>query len=246
MNSLQGKTAVVTGATRGIGYAIATVLLNRGCSTFITARNKSAVDEAVSQLSRNRSAASGSGVRVAGGACDVRMPDSVSGMMRAAVEELGGLDVLINNAGIGSHSNVADMSIDEWRNTIDTNLSGVFYCCHEAIPRMKQRGGGFIINIGSLAGRNAFPGGSAYNASKFGLIGFSEALMQEVRYDHIRVSCVMPGSVNTSFGRSGVQEPEQTWKLWPEDVAQVVVDLLEMETRALPSIVELRPSEPKK
>src|SRR4030095_13312568 len=121
--------------------------------------------------------------------------------------------------------------------------SGVFYCCHEAIPLMRSRGGGYIINIGSLAGKNAFPGGAAYNASKFGLIGFSEALMQEVRYDHIRVSYVMPGSVNTDFGRSREQGPSDTWKLWPEDVATVVVSLLEMEPRALPSRVELRPSE---
>jgi short-subunit dehydrogenase len=111
---------------------------------------------------------------------------------------------------------------------------------------MKRRGGGYIINIGSLAGKNAFPGGSAYNASKFGLIGFSEALMQEVRYDHIRVSYVMPGSVNTRFGSGGEQEPSETWKLWPEDVATVVMDLLSMDPRALPSRVELRPSEPRK
>src|SRR4029434_10620358 len=135
---------------------------------------------------------------------------------------------------------------DEWKATLETNLSGVFYCCHEALPLMKRRGGGYIINIGSLAGKNAFPGGAAYNASKFGLIGFSEALMPEVRYDHIRVSYIMPGSVNTEFGRGGEEKPSNTWKLWPEHVAEVVVDLLEMDPRALPSRVELRPSEPKK
>ena len=138
------------------------------------------------------------------------------------------------------------MPVEAWQATIETNLSGLFYCCREAIPAMKRRGGGYIINIGSLAGKNAFPGGAAYNASKFGLIGFSEALMQEVRYDHIRVSYVMPGSVNTLFGDSGEQQPSETWKLWPEDVANVVVQLLEMDPRALPSRVELRPSEPQK
>src|SRR5205814_7091512 len=129
---------------------------------------------------------------------------------------------------------------------IDTNLSGVFYCCHEALPLMKQAGGGYIINIGSLAGKYAHAGSAAYSASKFGLIGFSEALMQEVRFDHIRVSYVMPGSVNTGFGDSGEQQPSETWKLWPEDVANVIVQLLEMDPRALPSRVEIRPSEPKK
>ena len=138
------------------------------------------------------------------------------------------------------------MSVEEWNATIETNLSGVFYCCHEALPLLKQNGGGYIVNIGSLAGKNTFPGAAAYCASKFGLIGFSEALMQEVRHDHIRVSYVMPGSVNTTFGRGGEQDPATTWKLSPADVASVVTNLIEMDPRALPSRVELRPSEPKK
>jgi NAD(P)-dependent dehydrogenase (short-subunit alcohol dehydrogenase family) len=167
-------------------------------------------------------------------------------MFARVKQALGGLDVLINNAGIGSHNYVEGMSAKEWDSTIQTNLSGVFYCCHEALPLMKQRGGGYIINIGSLAGKNAFPGGAAYCASKFAIIGFSEALMQEVRYDHIRVSYVMPGSVNTSFGRSGEQDPATSWKLASADVATAVVNLIEMDPRALASRVELRPSEPKK
>jgi 3-oxoacyl-[acyl-carrier protein] reductase len=138
------------------------------------------------------------------------------------------------------------MPVGEWSATIETNLSGVFFACHGAIPIMKRGGGGYIINIGSLAGKNAFAGGAAYCASKFGLIGFSEALMQEVRYDHIRVSYVMPGSVNTSFGRGVEQDNATTWKLQPEDVATAVINLLEMDPRALASRVELRPSEPKK
>jgi short-subunit dehydrogenase len=136
------------------------------------------------------------------------------------------------------------MEATEWQATLETNLTGVFYCCRQALPLMKERGGGYIINIGSLAGKNAIPGMAAYCASKFGLIGFSEALMQEVRHDHIRVSYVMPGSVDTGFG-GGRREGSASWKLAPEDVAEVVVDLLEMEPRALPSRVELRPSEPK-
>lgn len=242
MSWINNKSAVVTGSTRGIGLAIARALLEKGARVFITARTASDVTRVVSQLR----ALNGDATRVSGTACDVRDHAQVARMIDEAVRAFGGLDILVNNAGRGSHNYVEAMSAEEWRATLETNLSGVFYCCHEAIPHLKRAGSGYIINIGSLAGKNAFPGGAAYNASKFGLIGFSEALMQEVRYDHIRVSYVMPGSVNTSFGRSGEQDPASTWKLWPEDVAEVVLNLLEMDPRALPSRVELRPSEPKK
>jgi 3-oxoacyl-[acyl-carrier protein] reductase len=176
----------------------------------------------------------------------VRSYDDVRALLEETERAFGGLDILINNAGVGSHSHVEQMSVDEWSATIETNLSGVFYFCHEAVPIMKRGGGGYIINIGSLAGKNAFAGGAAYCASKFGLIGFSESLMQELRYDHIRVSYVMPGSVNTGFGRGREQDPATTWKLLAEDVAEVVVNLLETDPRALASRVEIRPSEPKK
>ena len=151
--------------------------------------------------------------------------------------------MLINNAGVGLFSNIADMSVEDWQTIIDTNLSGVFYCCHAAIPQLRKRGGGWIINISSLAGKNPFTGGAAYCASKAGLNAFSEALMQEVRYDDIRVSYVMPGSVSTGFsgrGDSGIAD----WKLAPDDVAQVVLDLINHPARSLPSRVELRPSKP--
>jgi len=240
MTRIEGKSALVTGATRGIGLAIVHALAGRGAGIFLCARRKDDVERTVAALRPKGTE------RVAGTACDVRDFDQVRAMIRQAVKELGGLDILVNNAGVGSSSYVEQMPVDEWRATLETNLSGVFYCCHEALPLMKRRGGGYIINIGSLAGKNAFPGGAAYNASKFGLIGFSEALMQEVRHDHIRVSYVMPGSVNTDFGREKEHKRTSTWKLWPEDVAEVVVNLLEMDPRALPSRVELRPSEPKK
>jgi 3-oxoacyl-[acyl-carrier protein] reductase len=239
MSSIRDKSALVTGGTKGIGRAIATALLDRGARVFICARKKDELDQAVKELREAY------GERVYGTACDVRDAEQVKAMFELAESLMGGLDILINNAGIGSHSYVEQMGPDEWRATIETNLSGVFYCCHEALRLMKP-GGGYIINIGSLAGKNAFAGGAAYCASKFGLIGFSEALMQEVRHDHIRVSYVMPGSVNTSFGRSGREDPETTWKLLPEDVATVVIQLLESDARALASRVELRPSEPKK
>ncbi|HXG64873.1 MAG TPA: SDR family oxidoreductase [Blastocatellia bacterium] len=240
MGRLEGKSAVVTGGTKGIGLAIARALLKRSAKVFICARNDAEVEATVAELKR------GYGPSVLGAVCDVRDYEQVQALFAEAGRAFDGLDVLINNAGVGSFNNVEQMPADEWRTVIETNLSGVFYCCHEAIPLMKGRGGGYIINIGSLAGKNAFAGAAAYCASKFGLIGFSEALMQEVRYDHIRVSYVMPGSVNTGFGRHGEEDAATTWKLLPEDVAQVVVGLLEMDPRALPSRVELRPSEPKK
>ena len=240
MSNLKGKSALVTGGTRGIGLAIATALLEGGSRVFICARKRDELDRTIKALGESH------GDRVYGGVCDVGDAGQVRAMFEVAVQALGELDILINNAGVGSHSYVENMPMEEWRATIETNLSGVFYCCHEAVPLMKRRGGGYIINIGSLAGKNAFAGGAAYCASKHGLIGFSEALMQEVRYDHIRVTCVMPGSVNTGFGRSGEQDPATTWKLLAEDVATVVINLLEMDPRALASRVELRPSEPKK
>jgi 3-oxoacyl-[acyl-carrier protein] reductase len=240
MGRLSGKSAIVTGGTRGIGLAIARALLQSEARVFICARTETEVNEVVASLRESHPET------VSGVACDVRDYQQVRIMFGEAVRVLGAIDFLINNAGVGSHSYVESMALDEWQRTIETNLSGVFYCCHEAIPLMKRAGGGYIVNIGSLAGANTFPGAAAYCASKFGLIGFSEALMQEVRFDHIRVSYVMPGSVNTGFGRSGVQDPATSWKLAPEDVAEVVINLLEMNPRALSSRVELRPSEPKK
>jgi len=240
MVDLPGKCAFITGGTKGIGLAIARALADSGSRVFICARNQNQVDRVVDELSKQYAG------RISGCRCDVRSHDDVREAVTRAASAMGGLDILINNAGIGEFVNVEEMDASRWDATIETNLSGVFYCCREAIPLMKARGGGYIINIGSLAGKNAFPGGAAYNASKFGLIGFSEALMQEVRYSGIRVSYLMPGSVNTEFGRSGVQDPATTWKLMPEDVATVVLDIIALDPRALASRVEIRPSQPKK
>ncbi len=158
-------------------------------------------------------------------------------------QRFGGVDILINNAGIGVFKSVADLTPEEWRRTIDVNLSGAFYCSHAALPRMKTRGGGYIVNISSLAGKNPFAGGAAYNASKFGLNGFSEAMMMDHRYDNIRVSYVMPGSVDTAFG---VGASPAAWKIQSEDVAEVVMMLLRVPARTLVSRVEIRPSQPRK
>jgi len=240
MSNISGKSAFVTGSTKGIGLAIAEALAGRGAKVFICARGQEQLDKTIKTLSERYPG------KIAGAACDVRGHEQIHAAISEANAKFGGLHILINNAGIGKFSNVEQMAVEDWDATIETNLNGVFYCCHTAIPLMKKSGGGYIINIGSLAGKNAFPGGAAYNASKFGLIGFSEALMQEVRHDNIRVSYIMPGSVNTEFGRGGEQDPATTWKLLSSDVAQVVVNLLEMDPRALASRVELRPSRPPK
>lgn len=238
-NEVRGKSAVVTGSTRGIGRAVARALVEAGADVVISSRHGEEAEAAARELD-----AEGEG-RVVGVACDVRRHDDVRGLIGRAVEEFGGLDVLVNNAGVGGFAAVDEMRPEKWEQIIETNLNGVFYACHEAVPHLRARGGGWIINIGSLAGKNAFAGGAAYNASKFGLVGFSEALMLDVRHDDIRVNYIMPGSVNTHFFEGGPRE-ENAWMLQPEDIARVVMDLLEFPSRALPSRIEIRPTRPPK
>jgi len=234
----RNKTAIVTGGTKGIGRAIAEALLREGFSVCISARDEREINEAVKSLS--------SLGRVTGFKADVRVYEQVKELTEYTIKELGGLDILINNAGIGTfRTMVAETDPEDFRAVLETNLFGVFYCCHEAIPQMKKRGGGYIINISSLAGANPHPRMAAYNASKFGLNGFSEALMQEVRHDNIKVSYIMPGSVNTEFGGDSPSD-EKSWQLTPADIARVVIDLLRHDDRSLPSRVEIRPSKPPK
>jgi 3-oxoacyl-[acyl-carrier protein] reductase len=237
--NLEYKTAIVTGGTKGIGRGIAEALRREGVSVCIAARHQSEIDEAVKELNH------GDQGRAIGFVCDVRDYDQVKAMIGYTVKELGGLDILVNNAGIGIFQKVEDTTPEDFRAVLETNVFGVFYCCHEAIPQMKRRGGGYIINISSLAGVNAHPQMAAYNASKFGLNGFSEALMQEVRHDNIKVSYIMPGSVNTEFGGDSPGD-EKNWQLTPQDIARVVIDLLHHDDRSLPSRVEIRPSKPPK
>ncbi len=227
---------IVTGGSKGIGLAIARAFLDRGMEVAISSRSDADLKEAARQLGTTKVLA----VRA-----DVREAADAQRLVDETVRHFGALDVLVNNAGVGKFASVADMSLDDWRQVIDTNLSGVFYCTRAAIPLMKTRGAGFIINISSLAGKNAFTTGAAYCASKAGLNAFSEALMQEVRHDNIRVSYVMPGSVATEFG-GHAPSGDDDWKLTSEDVARVVVDLIAHDARSLPSRVELRPSRPRK
>ena len=232
---------IVTGGSKGIGLAIARAFLERGMQVTISARSAADLEKAAKALGPSTALGAGGVLTIES---DVRKPADAQRLVDETVRRFGGVDILVNNAGVGKFANVADLALDAWQQIIETNLSGVFYCTRAAIPEMKRRGGGFIINISSLAGKNSFIGGAAYCASKAGLNAFSEALMQEVRHDNIRVSYVMPGSVFTDFGDLG--SSGEDWKLTAEDVAKVVTDLVSHDARSLPSRVELRPSRPRK
>ena len=236
--SLTLHTAIVTGGTRGIGYGIAEALVTAGAKVMITGRDAGRVADAVGRLS----ARAEDKTRVLGQAVDVRERAAVDALVAHTVKEFGPLNTLINNAGVGLFTEVEKTTDEDWSRVIDTNLTGVFHCSRAAIQPMRQAGGGWIINIASLAGRNYFANGAAYCASKAGLVAFSESLMLEVRNDNIRVSVVMPGSVATDFvGPSGRQD-DDSWKLTPGDIAEVVTDLLQYPSRSLPSKVEIRPA----
>jgi 3-oxoacyl-[acyl-carrier protein] reductase len=251
---LSGRVGIVTGASRGIGYAIAEALAGAGANVLIAARSKGDVERAAGVIGGDNGDEGDNGDgrggtrargRVIGIACDVRLQQDCERLIERAVAEFGGIDILVNNAGIGRFASVAELSPDDWRAVIETNLNSLFYCTHAALPHLVRRDSSWVINIGSLAGKNAFPGGAAYNASKFGLIGFSEALMQEVRHDGVRVSYIMPGSVATDFSHpENRTKPGDEWKVQPEDIAQIVMDLLRTPERTLPSRVEVRPSRP--
>jgi NAD(P)-dependent dehydrogenase (short-subunit alcohol dehydrogenase family) len=239
MESLNAKTALVTGGTRGIGRAIAEHLLRAGAHVAICGRTRESVDKAVGALSKTG--------KVYGCAADIGSAAEVAELFRAVDRELGGLDILVNNAGLGVFRKVRDMSPEDWHRNIDLNLNGAFYCSREALVRFGNRGGGFIVNISSLAGKNAFSGGAAYNASKAGLNLFTEAMMLDHRQDNVRVTSIMPGSVDTDFsGGPSDRSGDRSWMISPEDVAETVVHVLRMPVRTMISRVEMRPSRPQK
>ncbi|MEO8100744.1 MAG: SDR family oxidoreductase [Acidobacteriota bacterium] len=242
MESLQNKTCLVTGATRGIGRAIAKMLAEEGARVTICGRKQPSVDIAAAELSAE------TGNKVKGKAADLSKHAEVVELFRFTAAELGPLDILVNNAGIGIFGAVGELSVENWKRTIETNLYGTFYCLQQALSGFETLGGGHVINIGSLAGAHAFAGGAAYNASKFGLTGFTEAVMQDLRRKNVRVSYVMPGSVATEFG-SGTADGHAVsgadWKVWPVDIAEAVKMMLQMPPRTLVSRIEIRPSLPK-
>jgi 3-oxoacyl-[acyl-carrier protein] reductase len=231
------KVALVTGGARGIGFAIAEALLREGARVYICGRDAATIKTALARLAAT-------GGSVDGAAADVRRYEECKALVAGAARRFGGLDILVNNAGIGIFKPVDQLSPEEWAATIETNLSAPFFCSREAIPLMRSRGGGYIFNISSLAAVNPFKGGAAYNASKFGLNGFTEAMMLDIRYDGIRVSTIMPGSVDTDFGAAAGGVPREAWKLSAQDIAKAVIDLYRFPVSSMASRIELRPSQP--
>ena len=237
MNASTSKVAFVSGGSRGIGLATARALIGIGARVAITATSDDTLRAGAAELERVSGADAVLAIRA-----DVRQQAEVEQAIDTTVRRFGGLDVLVNNAGVGIFRAVADMTTDEWHRVMETNLTGVFYCCRAALPHLRSRGGGWIVNISSLSSTGPFADGAAYCASKAGLNAFSEALMQEVRHDGIRVACVLPGSVRTDFSRRS-SAPDD-WKLAPDDVAQAVAGLIAYPPRSLPSRIEIRPSRP--
>lgn len=237
---LSGKRALVTGASKGIGFAIARALGFSGADVVICARNQKQLDHAVSELSQHNA-----GCKVAGRTADISHREDVASLFEFVDRELGGLDILVNNAGVGIFRAAGELSVEEWDRVIGTNLTGAFYCTHEALQRFHTVRGGWIVNMSSLAGKNPFAGGAAYNAAKSGLNALSEATMLDHRYDNVRVSYVLPGSVDTEFSGHEMKE-RSDWKIAPEDIAEIVLQILRMPNRTLISRVEVRPSRPQK
>lgn len=231
MQNLKDKVALITGATKGIGYGIAAALLKLGVKVAITSRTQESANEAAQKL--------GNGVLAL--AADVKDFESQQNALDKTIEEFGQLDFLIANAGVGHFAPIDELSIEQWQDTIDTNLTGVFYSVKAAIPQLKKSKG-YIITISSLAGANFFAGGAAYNASKFGLTGFSQAIMLDLREYGVKVTTIMPGSVATHFANHEPDKEKDAWKIQPEDIGQLVTDLLKMNPRTLPSKIEVRPT----
>jgi NAD(P)-dependent dehydrogenase (short-subunit alcohol dehydrogenase family) len=236
MQAIENKTVLITGGSKGIGYGIAQALINQNAKVAVTSRSVEAAEKAAVELNRL-----GKGEAM-GIAADVRNADDQKRAVARLLQKWGRLDVLVANAGVGYFGSIETLTKEQWQETIDTNLTGTFNSIQASIPALKESKG-FIITMASLAGTNFFPGASAYNASKFGLVGFTQAVMLDLRASGIRVTTIMPGSVATHF--SGHEPgPEDAWKIQPEDIGQIVIDLLNMHPRTLPSKIEVRPSIP--
>lgn len=236
MRNIKGKIALITGGTKGIGYGIAESMLKEGMKVAITGRSMDGVQQAEKTLGKLGD--------VLGIASDVRDLSSLENAVKLILEKWGRLDVLVANAGVGHFGSITDLTPEQWNQTIETNLTGVFNSVKACIPSLKESKG-YIITIASLAGTNFFAGGSAYNASKFGLVGFTQAMMLDLRHDGINVSTIMPGSVATYFN-DHVPNDKDGWKIQIEDLGQMTVDLLKLDPRTLPSKIEVRPSRPPK
>jgi len=233
------KIAIVTGGSRGIGRGIVEALLGDGWKVHFCGKSPDGVQEARSELARSH------GEAVDGKVVDVRSQEEVDSFVREVLESEGQIDVLVNNAGLGTFGAVDELTGEQWREVIDTNLSGAFYFLHAVAPAMKRQGSGWIFNIASLAGKNPFAGGAAYNASKFGMIGLSEAAMLDLRPHGVRMAAILPGSVDTGFSHRRDRQ-DRSWMLQPADIAAMILHLLAYPAHALPSLVEMRPAKPPK
>lgn len=232
------KTALITGGSKGIGYGVAEALIKDGIYVAITSRTQKSADEAADSLNKIK-AGFAIGIQ-----SDVRNLESQQAAVAAVIEKWGQLNYVIANAGVGHFAPIAELTPEQWNETIDINLTGVFYSAKASLDALKETEG-YFINIASLAGTNFFPNGTAYNASKFGLVGFSQAMMMDVRSNGIKVTTIMPGSVATEFSNHQPSEKD-AWKIQPEDIGQIVSDLIKMPARTLPSKIEVRPSMPPK
>ncbi len=238
MKNLKDKVALITGGSKGIGYGVALSLLNEGVNVAITSRNEANAIAAAAELTKH----SKTSAKAIGILADVRNYESQQNAVKKVLSEFGQLDVVVANAGLGHFASIEDLTTEQWHETIDTNLSGVFYTIKSSIDALKNSKG-YFISISSLAGTNFFEGGSAYNASKFGVTGFTQSVMLDLRKHNIKVSTIMPGSVSTHFNGNEPDENE-AWKIQSEDIGELVVDLLKMNERTLPSKIEVRPTMP--
>ena len=238
MQELNGNAAIVTGGSKGIGYGIALELLNQGVNVLITSRTQSSADEAAKSLNE----ASTTSAKAIGAEADVRNLADQLTAVKKCVDTFGKLNYMIANAGLGHYENIIDLTDKQWNEVIDTNLTGVFYSIKSSVEALKKTQG-YFITISSLAGTNFFAKGSAYNASKFGVTGFTQAVMLDLREHGIKVSTIMPGSVASHFNGNTPDETD-AWKIQPEDIGELVVDLFKINPRTLPSKVEVRPTRP--
>lgn len=234
MGNLSARAAIVTGGSEGIGKAIAAAMAREGASVMLTSRSQERAEAAAEELDGAHPGA------VRGMACDVRDMGACEALVAATLEAFGGLDVLVNNAGLGIFKTIQEMTVEEYRLQVDTNLTGVFHITKAALKPLMAADDAWIINVGSLASRNSFSRGVGYNASKFGLLGMTEAMMLDLRYEGIRTSILMPGSVNTDFS----DHPDRPWAIQPEDLGETVLQLLSYPGQTLLSRVEVRPSQP--
>ncbi|WP_460972813.1 SDR family oxidoreductase [Spirosoma migulaei] len=230
------KTALITGGSKGIGYGIAEVLINEGIKVAITSRSSVAAELAAAKLNEIKPG------YALGVAADVRDLASQQKAVEAILNQWGQLDYVIANAGVGHFAPIQELTPEQWQETIDINLTGVFYTAKATLNALKKSEG-YFITIASLAGTNFFENGAAYNASKFGLVGFTQAVMLDLRKEGIKVSTIMPGSVATYFNDHQPSDKD-AWKIQPEDIGQIVSDLLKMNPRTLPSKIEVRPTRP--